>query len=368
MGTYNIIASNKNWIEGEAINQLKKTSELEGMIKCSGMPDLHPGKGHPVGASFISKGKFYPYLVGNDIGCGMSFFETDFLLKKFKSDKWLKKLNSLDFDFSESFCELLEKNQIQKTDFDDSLGTIGGGNHFAEFQSVTNIIDQEIFDNLGLNEKNIFLLVHSGSRGYGESILREYTSFFESKGITDDNEYAGIYFEKHDNAVKWAKLNRFIIAKRFSECLNLNLKQISDVCHNHVSKITYKNAPCFLHRKGATPSDNITIIPGSRGTFSYLVKPLGNQENNCFSLAHGAGRKYSRKEIKERLEKKFSPEKLIKTELGSYVICEDKNLLYEEAPQAYKNIDVVVNDLVEFGLIKVIAVLKPLITYKTRRK
>jgi release factor H-coupled RctB family protein len=54
--------------------------------------------------------------------------------------------------------------------------------------------------------------------------------------------------------------------------------------------------------------------------------------------------------------------------LGSYVICEDKNLLYEEAPQAYKNIDVVVKDLIDAGLIEIIAIFKPLITYKTRNK
>ena len=368
MGNYNIIASNKNWIEGEAIEQLKKTSELEGMIKCSGMPDLHPGKGHPIGASFISKDIFYPYLVGNDIGCGMSFFETDFLLKKFKADKWLKRLNDLDSESNQDFSELIESNNIDKTNFDKSLGTIGGGNHFAEFQTISSILDESIFSSLSLDEKKIFLLVHSGSRGYGEEILREYTDIFSSKGINIKDEYASNYFKKHDNAIKWAKLNRFLIAQRFSENINSEIKQITDTCHNNVSKINYNNCDCFLHRKGASPSDKITIIPGSRGAFSYLVKPIGNQEENCFSLAHGAGRKYSRKEMKDRLEKKLSQSDLIKTALGSYVICEDKNLLYEEAPQAYKNIDVVINDMVEFGLIKVIAILKPLITYKTRRK
>lgn len=368
MGNYNIIASNKNWIEGEAINQLKKTSELDGMLKCSGMPDLHQGKGHPIGASFISKDIFYPYLVGNDIGCGMSFFETDFLLKKFKADKWLKKLMNLDLEESGDYSEILESNLIEKTAFDNSLGTIGGGNHFAEFQSVFEIVDKEEFNNLNLNEKMVFLLVHSGSRGYGESILREYTDKFNAKGIAITDEYADYYFKNHDNAMKWAKLNRFLIAQKFSRCLNLEVTQISDVCHNHVSKIAYQDCNCFLHRKGASPAENVTVIPGSRGAFSYLVKPIGNQEENTFSLAHGAGRKFSRKEMKERLEKKFSHSELTKTSLGSHVICEDKNLLYEEAPQAYKNIEIVVNDMVEFGLIKVIAIFKPLITYKTRRK
>ena len=61
-------------------------------------------------------------------------------------------------------------------------------------------------------------------------------------------------------------------------------------------------------------------------------------------------------------------EKLQKTELGSYVICENKDLLYEEAPQAYKDIDIVVQDLVDDKIVEVIAIFRPIITYKTRRK
>jgi release factor H-coupled RctB family protein len=368
MGNYNVIASSNNWIEGEALRQLEKTSQLEGMIKCSGMPDLHPGKGHPIGAAFISKDIFYPFLVGNDIGCGMSFFETGISLKKSKTDKWIKKLSGLESVWEGEKNEYLKEFNIEETPFDSSLGTIGGGNHFAELQSINNVVDEQEFEKLQINDKNLFLLVHSGSRGLGESILREYTEKYGSKGIRVDDEYSQIYLKKHDHAVNWARANRKIIAHRFFEQLNTDGKQITDVCHNNVASINYQGCNCWIHRKGATPTEGATIIPGSRGAFSYLVIPQGNQENNCYSLAHGAGRKWSRKEMKERLEKRFSVENLKKTDLGSFVICEDKDLLYEEAPQAYKNIDVVVNDLVEAGLVKVIAILKPVITYKTRKK
>jgi release factor H-coupled RctB family protein len=95
--------------------------------------------------------------------------------------------------------------------------------------------------------------------------------------------------------------------------------------------------------------------------------PKDPGERSAFSLAHGAGRKWSRSDSRGRLENRFSPKDLAHTELGSYVICEDKDLLYEEAPQAYKNIDVVIGDMVNAGLAEVIAVLKPLVTYKVRR-
>ena len=71
-----IIRSEKSWIEGEAVLQLEKTATLPGMRRVVGMPDLHPGKGTPIGAVFLSDDRVYPHLVGNDIGCGMALWTT----------------------------------------------------------------------------------------------------------------------------------------------------------------------------------------------------------------------------------------------------------------------------------------------------
>ena len=65
---FKIIASPKNWIEGEAIKQLQNTAKFPGMEMAVGLPDLHPGKGSPIGAAFFTKNILYPYLIGNDIG------------------------------------------------------------------------------------------------------------------------------------------------------------------------------------------------------------------------------------------------------------------------------------------------------------
>jgi release factor H-coupled RctB family protein len=70
-GRVRLLASKRNWIEGEAVSQLKKTAELPGVRLAVGLPDLHPGRGHPVGAAFVTEGGVYPQLVGNDVGCGM---------------------------------------------------------------------------------------------------------------------------------------------------------------------------------------------------------------------------------------------------------------------------------------------------------
>ena len=113
------------------------------------------------------------------------------------------------------------------------------------------------------------------------------------------------------------------------------------------------------------------MIPGSRGSLSYLVKPRIDNLNQLalggFSLAHGAGRKWKRSDARGRLENKFTAKDLLTTKFGGRVICKQRDLLYEEAGQAYKNIDVVISDMVEAGMIDVIASFKPLITYKTRR-
>lgn len=128
-----------------------------------------------------------------------------------------------------------------------------------------------------------------------------------------------------------------------------------------------KNA--WLHRKGAAPVDQgPVLIPGSRGSFSYLVKPTKQRlAVSGWSLAHGAGRRLARSSA--RLGGKFRHPKasdLTTTALGSQVICDSKDLLYEERPEAYKDVSSVIADLVSAELCTVVAILRPVLTYKMR--
>ena len=364
-----IIASPQNWIEGWSIEQINQTAKLSGMKLAVGMPDLHPGKGHPIGAAFISQGIFYPYLVGSDIGCGMALWQTTIPLRKVKIDRFVKKLNDLDSPWDGDIEAWLNDYGLTPDEFNSSLGTIGGGNHFAELQKLESIKDEDTFTQFGLKSDCLVLLVHSGSRGKGEAILREHINKYRNQGLIDQSDEAQNYLVKHNQALQWASANRALIAERFLSALGDQGQLLVDVNHNTVTPVTYENLHCWLHRKGASPSDKgIIMIPGSRGTYSYLVEPIGPQEENGYSLAHGAGRKWKRSEAKGNLSRRYKVEDLIKTSLGSRVICEDKNLIYEEAPQAYKNIDIVIQDMVDAGLIRVIAIYRPVITYKTRRK
>ena len=177
-----------------------------------------------------------------------------------------------------------------------------------------------------------------------------------------------LYLKQHDNAVSWARENRALIAERFLRQIGSEASARLDACHNAIVKIPWEGESAWVHRKGAAPSDQgALVIPGSRGSWSHLVEPTGPQEANAFSLAHGAGRKWTRTAARDRLQK-YRASQLVRTALKSRVICEDKELLYEEAPEAYKKVDDVIEDLVAFGLVRVLAILRPLITYKVRRR
>ncbi len=91
-----LIAADDTWIEGKAIQQLQTTANLPGMRRVAGMPDLHPGRGYPVGAAFFSVERLYPALVGNDIGCGMALWRTGIDAARSRPDKLEKRLGDLD--------------------------------------------------------------------------------------------------------------------------------------------------------------------------------------------------------------------------------------------------------------------------------
>jgi release factor H-coupled RctB family protein len=363
-----LLASPKNWIEGEAVSQLKKTAELPGMRLAVGLPDLHPGRGHPIGAAFITEGVFYPQLIGNDVGCGMALWQTDLKRQKFRQDKCVKRLDGLESPWEEDTVEWLSRYGIEATESDTALGTIGSGNHFAELQDWHEICDAAAFDGLGLQKQSLAILVHSGSRGLGDLLLHSHLDKHGAGGLRSDTEEAALYLRQHDRGRQWAVANRALIAHRMAKQLRCAVLPALDLCHNSVTPVEFAGRAGWLHRKGAAPADvPAVVIPGTRGSLSYLAVPTGDQQSNAWSLAHGAGRRWNRLSAKARLKDRYRADSLVRTELGGAVICEDKDLLYEEAPQAYKDIDVVIADMVEAGLLRVVATLKPLITYKVRR-
>jgi release factor H-coupled RctB family protein len=364
-----IVCSAKSWLDGEAVRQLESTAQLPGMTRVVGMPDLHPGKGTPIGACFLSEGVVYPHLVGNDIGCGIGLWQTSLSGRKSKRDKLVKRLRGLEGPWAGDGDARLQAAGVAKTPFDDALGTIGGGNHFAELQRVERVEDPDRAHQLGLDADALCLTVHSGSRGLGEHILDDHRRTHGADGLPHPSLQADAYLARHDHAMAWAAVNRGIIAERVLDAVRGEATPILDLFHNAVTPCDRDGKTVWLHRKGAAPADaGPVLIPGSRGSWSYLVDPLRPDWESGYSLAHGAGRKWGRSQAKGKLASRYSPQQLERTALGSAVICEDRDLLYQEAPQAYKNVEVVMADMVDAGLARVIAVFRPVVTYKMRRR
>ena len=354
--------STRSWIEGDATKQLEDVASLPGVRAVAGMPDLHPGKYGPVGCSVLAD-RIHPQLVGSDIGCGMGLFQLDLAVRKLRVDKAADRLRALDAPWQGDAAAALAETGLEPTPFDASLGSIGGGNHFCELQAIEDLLEPDVAAEAGLDRAQACVLVHSGSRGLGFSILQR--QLLAGVAPLDPASEAGrAYLAEHDIAVRWAALNRRVIATRATAAVGAACTAIADISHNLIEA----TGAGILHRKGTAPSDRgLVPIPGSRGALSYLVEPLAAMRPQTLaSLAHGAGRKFDRASMHGRIRTgKSDRAKLARNPFGGVIVCEDRDLLVEEAPEAYKSIDRVIADLVDFGLARVVATFKPLVTFKT---
>ena len=354
MDKLTVIASKRNWIDSRSVETLENITHFKGVKKVVGLPDLSVGR-VPNGMAVLTENRIYPHLIGGDIGCGMSLYQVA-NSKKIKVDKFEKKLRKIE--------SLDDIPMDEGYNVGYNIGSIGKGNHFAELHVVHEVKCASTFAHYKLNEKALYTLVHSGSRAFGQIVFDAVAGKYDpSEGMDSNSKEAEAYLKKHDKAINYAKMSRKIISKKLIKAIGINshCHLVSDTAHNSI----LQTKEGWLHRKGATPMDKgLVIIAGSRGSLSYLVKPTEQTELSSNSLAHGAGRKWERSSAEAKLRNRYSYKDLQRSEIGSRVLCADKKLLYEEASQAYKNIDIVIDDLVEAGLATVVATFRPILTYK----
>lgn len=344
------------WIEGRAEEQLNHVSSWAGIKRIASFPDLHPGKYGPVGCAVLAD-RIYPQLIGNDIGCGMSLFQLDLPVRKFKLEKAVRRIRVLGEAADLDQGERLQQVGLLANLFPTALGTIGGGNHFCEIQTMN-----KPTGDCDLDHTLLYILVHSGSRGLGQAVLDRLPQG-ALQGLLPHNDEAINYVAAHDTAVLWAKLNRQIIAERAAQALRADLRLVADAPHN----ILAEQSDGWLHRKGAAVATDLVPVAGSRESSSYLVRPIAN-DLALGSLAHGAGRRYDRSSMHGRVQSKRSDiDAMTHTPFGGRVICEDRDLLIEEAPHAYKSAENVVSDLEVTGVATRVATLNPLLTFKKIR-
>ena len=237
-----VVASAQGWIESQAVGQLYSCARLDGIRSAVGFPDLHPGTRSPVGAAFVTEGLLHPRLIGGDIGCGMGLFKLDLIRREARLDQWASLPFALEHPWEHPVRDFLADHGLHSTGFDRALGTIGGGNHFAELQCVEEVLAPAEFRKLRLGRQQLVALVHSGSRGLGESILNLHLDQHFDAAVEVGSFAGEEYLRGHDLALRWAAANRALIIERCStkRCVD---DQVNLIALNKIGDV----GPAFGH-------------------------------------------------------------------------------------------------------------------------
>ncbi|MGD8398508.1 MAG: RtcB family protein [Anaerolineae bacterium] len=285
------------------------------------------------------------------------------------------------------------------------LGTLGSGNHFVEIQEVETIYDEEVARAFGIFQGQLVVEIHSGSRGLGHQVCSEYVKSLQAAvrkyniELPDrqlvcaplDSPEGRQYFGAMVGAANYAWANRQAMAhlarEAFADVLagtvrRFDLHTVYDVCHN-IAKIEEhvvdgRRMKLCVHRKGATRAfgpghpavspvyrdvGQPVLVPGDMGTASYiLVGTADAMEASFGTTAHGAGRTMSRTAAKKRIHGGTLRKEL--EEHGIAVRAGSLAGLAEEAPDAYKDIDSVIEVVHGAGLARKVARTHPLAVMK----
>ena len=438
------------------LEQVYHVAHLPGIVGYSiAMPDIHWGYGFPIGgvaAMDIETGVISPGGVGYDINCGVRLAiipeaykdlkeqqQEDLLKRVFKlvpsgvgrGHKERKALSEEDYrglatlgarwsvnqgyGFPEDLDHIESNGVIEGADIKlvsssaqergkDQLGSIGSGNHFVEIGEVQTIFLPDIANAWGIQKGQIYVLIHSGSRGFGHQVCQDTLDKFIrlnfAKDLPDKQLVAApiksaegqAYFAAMAAAANFAFNNRqqilHYVREAFSEILKIDPEQIRliyDVCHNIAKFETHlvngQPRKLCVHRKGATrafgpgvqelsplfrQTGQPVLVPGDMGRASYLMvgcgHPLEGNSLTWCSSCHGAGRARSRVQSMKAW-KSQDPIRYMK-EQGVRVMATSYRTIAEEMPDAYKNVDLVVQACQDAGLAKMVCRFRPHLVIK----
>jgi len=436
--------------QDQAPEQVANVAFLPGIVAYSfAMPDIHWGYGFPIGgvaATSLDNGVISPGGVGFDINCGIRLVRTNLTQKEVKpkiellvnelfrtipsgvgskgkikisynemrnvlkrGSKWaVEKGFGWEEDIlftEEKGCmkdanpDLVSKHAIERGK--PQLGTLGSGNHFLEIQVIDKVYDAKIASELGLEEGQITVMIHTGSRGFGHQVCTDYLVTMQKAvhkyaiSLPDrqlacaplNSSEGRNYYAAMACAANYAWANRQCImhwtretfAKIFqASAKDLGMRLIYDVAHN-IAKIEEhilkgKKIKLCVHRKGATRAfppfhpdipekykkiGQPVLIPGDMGRYSYcLVGTKKAMEETFGSTCHGAGRVMSRTSAKKQARGRDIQQEL--REKGIIVKAESRGILAEEMSDAYKDVNEVVEVMHQTGISKKVVRMKPL--------
>ena len=374
-------------LDENSTRQLLNTASLPCVFHhVAAMPDVHFGIGATVGSVVATKEAIIPAAVGVDIGCGMMAAKLPFTaeqlpdsLKALRSEiEWSipvgfnqhnePVLEAVEWAGFAGFKDIPEQVHYRGQKALCQLGTLGGGNHFIEVCLDT--------------DKNVWVMLHSGSRNIGNEIAKVYIETAKGlfgevlKNLADpDLAYLAegtAEFDAYWRDLQWAQSyamkNREIMMARVLRAVAkvlmndwrepiIPLMQVN--CHhNYAEREHHFGEDVIVTRKGAVRAtcEDYGIIPGSMGARSFIVKGKGNADS-FQSCSHGAGRKMGRNVARKTLNLEEEQKKMEGIIHGLRSVNE-----LDEAPGSYKDIDTVIAN--QQDLVKIKVKLKPLAVIK----
>lgn len=446
--------------EKEIFNMADNNLRIPRNVYLSYTPDAHVGVGTCIGTTAVwkeSDGFISPSIVGSDIGCGMRVVMTnvhkddikdkstrralingiekyvdtqdeknfrkrrhhDPIVGYFADNINLKEvltngvsavskdfgmdgmfdIENHKFNVAESALEVIHQKVWESAKY--QIGTLGGGNHFIEIQSIEIAEEKrEVAENWGLFDGQVVIMIHSGSRVWGGKIgvkaVKEFKAVMNSWGVTNtdpnlvyapiDSDEGRVYYNLMLSALNYAVVNRhmmgYAVSEAFKDVLgkDVETKVLYDLMHNYALKEPHRNKLHMVHRKGATralPAGHFlnpsayketghpALIPGSMGTSSYIM--LGRDEGikNFYSICHGSGRVRSRRATRELVTvDEFESSMKVGTDEEILVNQRTLESILDESPQAYKDVDQIIDSVVGSKLADVVAKCKPMAVIK----
>ncbi len=429
-----------------SLEQVVNVAHLSGIVGYSiAMPDIHWGYGFPIGgvaAMDVETGVISPGGVGYDINCGVriallpdpysrfderargaliramfdripsgvgqehkgnALTDADYRQIFEKGARWSIERG---YGFDEDLEHMESHGCIEGASFDvvsptardrgkRQLGSIGSGNHFVEIGAVQKIFSPEVAKEWNIFEGQTYVLIHSGSRGFGHQICQDTLNEFMKKGFAEglpdrqlvaapiQSSEGRAYFQAMAGAANYAFNNRQQILAGVRDAFHAacgiaprNIRLLYDVCHNIAKFEEHGGRKLCVHRKGATRAygkrakelskifqntGQPVLVPGDMGRASYLMVGLGNALTWC-SACHGAGRFRSRVKSMDAWRGKDLIAHM--RSQGVQVMASSKRTVAEEMPDAYKDVDVVCAATEEAGLANRVARLKPSLVIK----
>jgi tRNA-splicing ligase RtcB len=426
--THELLAS----AEENLYRQIVNATRFPGVKMVVITPDVHFGYGVPVGCVLITdyeSGAIAMGPVGYDIGCGMMSAKSSVSADDATAEKRLQfnravmervamgaggKSHRFRNLSEHEFAELVRggaEHYVEKygASFDRSraerhripvdddwqipwggkgrpergqqqLGSLGGGNHFIELQRE-------------VNSNELFVQVHTGSRGFGHGLATNYFELAKTERpqeirdidlgyFTPDSRHYRDYLNAVAAGGNYAILNRLIIfeqvAEAFRETFNSDLELIYEISHNLVQKEWHPDfGDVWVHRKGATrafpagypllkgtlweDTGHPVLIPGSNKDFSYILRPLPGAVKSGYSVNHGAGRRLSRSQAAKTLSQRKIDDEYAE---AGILVNVDGHVPIDESAECYKSSEEVIKAVVDAGLAEVQYQLWPVASLK----